>query len=810
MPHVKTLYTPRTPLEDNYLFKNYSEEIAEIEGDLLRPGAAYALVGGPGMAKSSILKRIKRDLIEQLSTSASRVQPALMPVYIKLTTPLNVTEPLRLRGLLNKMMGAILEELHTVISDLRFDTSRLRITRLSSKNWVEEDHEDFFNDLWELVMEVERLVGQAKLVLLIDELGCLASDRSLRVFFARFLLEFVDPDSMYSRKTPRSYAAMVLACDRDLPEILPTQQGKALGAFIKPKYLSTLDRESSFRLIQEPIEEAVGILLPPDVIEEVHLQTGGHPCLIHSVMHELCARGDLQAITAETVRENLPGVADSLTDIAAAIQSYVDEDPLADLVFAVIYKARLSLLLKQIVEALPPRFHGSHAFRVQKTLRMLASLGVVRIINEDGFKRYESTGEIFRTWFDASAMQDKPEHATSVFGKKRLDEANSTLLADNHQGESSKEKNILQSLETASQSPVNTPVWPRKHPFSPNILVMKGGGIKGLAYVGALKVLEDYGYQFTHYVGTSAGAISAALLAVGYSPTELGEILATTNFKKFKDGWLLFSLPLLIFRKGLYRGEVFRVWLENHLRAKFPQFASAVDIRFSHLAQMSNGLRRLSVFASLKGQSAYCFDSNNPANSNDLVSFACRCSMAIPYFFRPERIAGKWAVDGGMQNNYPIYSLLISDPSLRDSADFLGLYLGHKNAERSTQWLLLDLFAIWSESGDEEAKTQFIDRTVIIDPRPVKTTDFSLSQDDVKFLLAEGRASALRWLYHWGDSKRPPIEVVTDAERRSSELRTIAIAKRWRRFLPKLVLIVLILLVTAVYVALRSGILFYW
>lgn len=798
MRPLNKLYTPRAPLDDDDLFKNYRAEIAEIEEDLLRPGAAYAIVGGPGMAKSSILKRIKRDLIEQHSTSASSVQPALMPVYIKLTTPLNVNEPLRLRSLLNNMMGAILDELHIVISDFRFDTSRLRISRLSSNN-PEQDHEDFFNDLWELVMEVERLVGQAKLVLLIDELGCLANDRDLRVFFARFLLEFVDPDSMYSRKAPRSYAAMVLACDRDLPEILPTQQGKALGAFIKPKYLSTLDREASFQLIQEPIRQAAGIELAPDVVEEVHFQTGGHPCLIHSVMQNLCALGDVQAITAELVRESIPQVADNMTDIAFAIHSYVAEDPLAELIFAVIYEGRPSLLLRQIVEVLPQNFHGSRAFRVEKTLRMLASLGVVRIVNEDGFKRYESTGEIFRIWFDAPAMPEKPEHETSASRKERLDEANWAPLANNDKGGPSK--------KTAPHSTVNTPLWPRKSPFRPNILVMKGGGIKGLAYVGALTVLEEYGYQFTHYVGTSAGAISAALLAVGYSPTELGNILTITKFKRFKDGWLLFSLPLLIFRKGLYRGEAFRVWLENHLRAKFPQFASAVDIRFSHLAQVSNGFRRLSVFASLKGQTAYCFDSNNPANADDLVSFACRCSMAIPYFFRPERIAGKWVVDGGMQNNYPIYSLLRFDPDLRDSADFLGLYLGHKNAQRSTEWFLLDLFTIWSESGDEEAMTQFIDRTVIIDPRPVRTTDFSLSQDDVKFLLAEGKASALRWLYHWGDDKRPSIDVVNEAERKSTELRTIAIAKRWRRFLPKLVLIVLTLLVTALYVVWRSGIL---
>lgn len=49
---------------------------------------------------------------------------------------------------------------------------------------------------------------------------------------------------------------------------------------------------------------------------------------------------------------------------------------------------------------------------------------------------------------------------------------------------------------------------------------MKGGGVKGLAYVGALSVLTSH-YTFHRYVGTSAGAIAAILLAAGFTPDEL-------------------------------------------------------------------------------------------------------------------------------------------------------------------------------------------------------------------------------------------------------------------------------------------------
>jgi len=63
-------------------------------------------------------------------------------------------------------------------------------------------------------------------------------------------------------------------------------------------------------------------------------------------------------------------------------------------------------------------------------------------------------------------------------------------------------------------------------------LIMEGGGIKGLAYVGALEVLSGK-YAFDWYVGTSAGAIAAVLLAAGYTTAEMNEILRAKNFKIF-------------------------------------------------------------------------------------------------------------------------------------------------------------------------------------------------------------------------------------------------------------------------------------
>src|SRR5690606_4503901 len=61
-------------------------------------------------------------------------------------------------------------------------------------------------------------------------------------------------------------------------------------------------------------------------------------------------------------------------------------------------------------------------------------------------------------------------------------------------------------------------------------LVLSGGGAKGLAHIGALKVIEEAGVKLDYIGGTSMGAIIGALYAAGYSAGELDSIFRNTNF----------------------------------------------------------------------------------------------------------------------------------------------------------------------------------------------------------------------------------------------------------------------------------------
>jgi NTE family protein len=105
-------------------------------------------------------------------------------------------------------------------------------------------------------------------------------------------------------------------------------------------------------------------------------------------------------------------------------------------------------------------------------------------------------------------------------------------------------------------------------------LVFEGGGLKGIALVGAYSVLEERGYRPQNIAGTSAGAIVAALLAAGYTAAELRQIITDCDLNSFKDrarkSWLpLFPGIVSILKdRGIYEGKAFLEWMSGLLENK--------------------------------------------------------------------------------------------------------------------------------------------------------------------------------------------------------------------------------------------------
>lgn len=262
-------------------------------------------------------------------------------------------------------------------------------------------------------------------------------------------------------------------------------------------------------------------------------------------------------------------------------------------------------------------------------------------------------------------------------------------------------------------------------------LVMKGGGVKGYAYLGALEVLTKF-YDFERYIGTSAGAITAVLLAAGYTVEELKLLLAQTELADFLDASKTKAIWNLLVHKGAFPGYKLTDWVDRLLAAKLN---SPLRVRLEQLP------RRVTIYA-CRHDRLLVFDSHDPTTQQNLAAFAVRCSVSLPFVFIPERDSGMRVFDGGLRNNYPVDSILSGDEHR-----FVGLYLGAQVYDKTSKpsSLVRTILDVWTEAVDTENLRKYGARTVIIDPRPVRTADFRLHSDERELLVLAGQVAANRF-----------------------------------------------------------------
>ena len=78
-------------------------------------------------------------------------------------------------------------------------------------------------------------------------------------------------------------------------------------------------------------------------------------------------------------------------------------------------------------------------------------------------------------------------------------------------------------------------------------VALAGGGLKGLAHIGALKALEELGIKINYITGTSSGAMMAALYAMGYTPDEMIQVTKESYKKmiKFKKIGYIYAIFMI-------------------------------------------------------------------------------------------------------------------------------------------------------------------------------------------------------------------------------------------------------------------------
>ncbi len=314
-------------------------------------------------------------------------------------------------------------------------------------------------------------------------------------------------------------------------------------------------------------------------------------------------------------------------------------------------------------------------------------------------------------------------------------------------------------------------------------LVFEGGGVKGIGLSGALAALAQGHFTPKSVAGTSAGAITAALVAAEYSAEELDTILRNVPFKDFKDKGPEDKLPLigrgisLLVEMGIFEGNVFQDWMVGLLQAKgITQFGQLVD----EGAENPKHRYRLRVIVSDVTNRRMLVLPNDASHlgidPDELeIAYAVRMSMSIPVFFEPvvhrnpKTGEDHVLVDGGMLSNFPVwlfdregrdprwptFGLLLVEPDPK-------VPIGHRVAgeeepggERGTKpgslvdyvkSLAMTMMAAHDRLYLEKATYA---RTIPIPTLGVGTTDFDIKPERARALYDSGYKAASEFLATW-------------------------------------------------------------
>lgn len=267
-------------------------------------------------------------------------------------------------------------------------------------------------------------------------------------------------------------------------------------------------------------------------------------------------------------------------------------------------------------------------------------------------------------------------------------------------------------------------------------LVLEGGGIKGLAYVGSLRYLDETGMlgDIKNVSGTSAGSQIATLVASKFTYDEISDIVGKTPFHKFSDSSFGFVRDIIRFftKFGYFKGDYMEQYMNDVLYQKW----NIKRITFKELFDKTNIHLKLTGTCVTTKRLEWFDHVNTPYME---VAKAVRISSCIPLYFVPVKYNDKYYVDGGCLRNLPVDAFPNSKSIVLDFVD--------DNDDRKINSLYTFISAVLDTVLNNVAVPDVKDCVRIEIPTGnVSATDFNISDKDRKFLIYSGYNSVKRAL----------------------------------------------------------------
>jgi NTE family protein len=197
---------------------------------------------------------------------------------------------------------------------------------------------------------------------------------------------------------------------------------------------------------------------------------------------------------------------------------------------------------------------------------------------------------------------------------------------------------------------------PNAHGKRPSVgLVLSGGGAKGFAYIGLLRVIQEAGLPIDYIGGSSIGSIMGGLYALGYHPDTIEKMIRCQHWSDIIQD-VTQRKYIAYEEKGIWENTILTLPLKNRklaVTSVYPgQEINLLLNRFFSPAYNINDFSKLQIPFLCMGTNL--FTGEAVILNKGYLPMAIRSSMSIPGLFAPVDYGGYYLVDGGVVNNYPV------------------------------------------------------------------------------------------------------------------------------------------------------------
>ena len=176
-----------------------------------------------------------------------------------------------------------------------------------------------------------------------------------------------------------------------------------------------------------------------------------------------------------------------------------------------------------------------------------------------------------------------------------------------------------------------------------------GGAIRGAAYAGTAKAMEDLGINPHTIAGSSVGSVIGGLLALGYTADELDDIFIKFNFEMFRDVQISLGPKF-----ALSKGELFLDWIRELIEQKF---YGAKYKKGTHKAVTFKDIKKDLIIITTDLSSFECKEFSRYETPDFEIATAIRISCSMPGLMRPIEYNNRTLVDGDLQKSWPMWKL---------------------------------------------------------------------------------------------------------------------------------------------------------